>query len=242
MAEALAVPISTAARALATLEAADYAERHRGSPRFVIGKSARALAFAFMGQFPVRDLAMPYLQQLTLEAALTSSVFVRLGWFAVRVGRILGPSVLIHRATLGESIPLHSGAPSLAILAHMEGPELERALPPRSAVQERAQAIKSRDAVLMDQLAIERSLVEPGMFDIAAPLVDSEGRVIAAIALEGASAKALPAITDPHSPVRQIMHDLATKIGRERTAEFSYYDHIEPDQIAFGPGELVKTE
>ena len=231
--EALAVPISTAARALATLEASGYAERHHGSSRFVIGKSARALAFAFMAQFPVRDLAMPYLQQLTLEAALTSSLFVRLGWFAVRVGRILGPSVLIHRANLGESVPLDSGAPSLAILAHMSGEELERALPPPGSVDERIRATRSREAAQKEGLAIERSLVDVGAFDVAAPLIDLDGRVIASIAVEGATAEALPALTAGHGPVRRIMLDLAAKIRGGGTVGLSHYDHIDPDRITF---------
>ena len=123
----LGVPVTNAARALATLEAAGYAERHHGSAGFVIGKSARTLAFAFMAQFPVRDLAMPYLQQLTLETGLTSSLFIRLGWYAVRIGQIIGPSVLIHPTRLGELFPLTTGAPSLAILGHLPEAEVERA-------------------------------------------------------------------------------------------------------------------
>ena len=42
---ALDLPTTTAARALATLEAAGYAERWQASARFALGPAARTLAF-----------------------------------------------------------------------------------------------------------------------------------------------------------------------------------------------------
>lgn len=219
VARVLSVPVTTAVRALATLEAAGYAERHYGTPGFVIGKSARTLAFAFMAQFPVRDLAMPYLQQLTLETSLTSSLFVRLGWYAVRIGLILGPNVLIQHASLGEARVLTMGAPSLAILAHLPDEANRLTHAPASACAE--------------DLAVAPNLAEPSLVDVAAALLDRRERVIAAIAVEGVPTDQLRAIRDTNGAARSVMHDLAIKIRDERTMELSHYDHIDPDRISF---------
>ncbi len=221
--------MTNAVRALATLEAAGYAERHHGTADFVIGRSARTLAFAFMAQFPVRDLALPYLQRLTLETGLTSSLFVRLGWYAVRIGQILGPSVLIHRTSLGEALVLTEGAPALAMLAHLPEPAFEQAS--ASAGQERV--ARARKQIRAEGIAVAPSPAEPAMFDLAAPLLDRQQRVIAAIAAEGATEEALRAIRDPKSAARQVIDDLAAKIHEESAVELSHYDHIEAGQIVF---------
>ncbi|MDB5511921.1 MAG: hypothetical protein JWR08_1404 [Enterovirga sp.] len=229
----LSIPVTTAARALATLEAAGYAERHQGSSRFLIGKSARTLAFAFMAQFPVRDLAMPYLQQLTLETGLTSSLFVRLGWFALRIGRIFGPSVLIHQTSLGEALALTSGAPARAILAHLSEAEFARAVDNAGQSQHAAALRRSSDTVVRDGVSIETSLVDATAFDVAAALLDRDGTVVAAVVVEGAPGERASEISRADGPARRVMSDLAAKIRGEHAAALSHYDHIDPDRITF---------
>jgi DNA-binding IclR family transcriptional regulator len=231
VARALGVPVTNAVRALATLEATGYAERHHGSAGFVIGRSARTLAFAFMAQFPVRDLAMPYLQQLTLETGLTSSLFVRLGWYAVRIGQILGPSVMIHQTSLGEASPLTAGAPALAMLAHLPPVVFEQAM--AMAAADHDSVVDTRRQIRAEGVAVVRSPGEPAMFDIAAALLDRQERVVAAIAAEGATAELLPTIRHAKSAARRVVRDLAAKIREEDSMELSHYDHIDAARIAF---------
>jgi DNA-binding IclR family transcriptional regulator len=238
LAHALGVPVTNAVRALATLQAAGYAERHHGSAGFVIGKSARTLAFAFMAQFPVRDLTMPYLQQLTLETGLTSSLFIRLGWYAVRIGQIIGPSVLIHPTRLGEAYPLTEGAPSLAMLAHLPEGTFEQVQARTGAAPETV--AQARTKIRADCVAVAPSLAEPDMFDMAAPLLDRREQAIAAIAVEGMTLDALPPILAEKGAARRVMHDLAVKISEESTMHLSHYDHIDNDLISFG-GRQFRT-
>lgn len=233
LAPTLFIPVTTAARALATLEAAGYAERHQGSSRFVIGKSARSLAYAYMGQFPVRDLAMPYLQQLTLETGLTSSLFVRLGWYVLRIGQILGPNVMIHRTGLGEVHPLTIGAPSLAILANLSGAEFDRAVEAAEGSVNAATLRRTATKIRTAGVAVSASLVEPGTSDVASALLDRRERVVAAVAVEGASSEQSRLFARPESSTGVSMRELAAKIRNERVTPLSHYDHIEPDRITF---------
>ncbi len=128
IAKILSVPVTTAARALNTLEAVGYAVRANGSAKFVLGKSGQRLAYAFMAQFPIRDLALPYLQQLTLLTGYSSSLFIRLGWYAVRIALISGTSSIVNVAPIGEARPLTSSAPSLVMLAQLPEAEFARAV------------------------------------------------------------------------------------------------------------------
>src|SRR5262245_1097476 len=98
LAKGLSVPVTTAVRALNTLEAVGYAGRVNGAATFVLGKSGQRLAYAFMAQFPIRDLALPYLQQLTLLSGHSSSLFIRLGWYAVRIALISGSTSIVNVA------------------------------------------------------------------------------------------------------------------------------------------------
>ncbi|MBI3516101.1 MAG: hypothetical protein HY060_18880, partial [Proteobacteria bacterium] len=218
---------------LATLEAAGYAERHQGSATFVIGKAARTLALGFMAQFPVRDLALPYLQRLTLETGQASSLFVRLGWFAVRVATISGPTVLTDRTPIGEARSLLVGAPSRSILAFLPDPEFDsavaRAAPETLSVRTLG---ADRNRIRAAGIAVAASQLEPGAVDIAAPLFDNRDRAIASIAVEGAAANLGPTIAAAGGMARQIIDDLAAKTRSEITLAMSHYGHVDPDQIA----------
>src|SRR4051794_20466627 len=98
IAQSLELPMTTTLRVLATLDAADYVEKDRSSSTYQLGKVAHTLAFSFMSQFPIRDVALPYLQRLTLETGHTSSLFVRVGWSVLRAAAVLGQNSLIHNA------------------------------------------------------------------------------------------------------------------------------------------------
>jgi DNA-binding IclR family transcriptional regulator len=230
MGNAATQTMTVAVRALATLEAAGYAGRHNGTAGFVLGNSARTLAFAFMAQFPARNLAMPSLQQLTLETGLTSSLFVRLGWYAVRIGRIMGPSVLIHHTRQGEAFPLTQGAPALAMLAHLPETAFGAALARDHAERGAAEALRARTRA--EGVAVASSPAEPALSDMAAPLFDRQDRVIAAIAVEGARPEALAALRSPDGAARRVMRELAAALRAESAMDLAHYDHIDADGIA----------
>lgn len=233
LARSLSIPLTTVARALATLEAAGFAERYLASPRYVIGKSARTLAFAFMAQFPIRDLAVPYLQRLTLETGRTSSLFVRLGWYGLRIAAILGPSVLIHRPAIGEVRPLAEGAPCLAMLATLPPETVARVVNHFGLAENRDRLDRCCLEVRSAGFCIAASPSEAGVQDIAVALRIDEWPAEAAIAIEGASAEEARVMAAPASAARRIVHDLAAKIAEEPAFAMSHYDHIRPEAIRF---------
>lgn len=215
LARKLALPVSSAARALSTLEAAGYVER-QGGARFVLGKSGQRLAYAFMAQFPIRDLALPYLQQLTLLSGCSSSLFVPLGRYAVRIALIAGTGPVVHVGAVGAARPLGTGAPSLALLAHHDSiaPELA----PRCA-RIRAQGYATAPSALGN-----------GGWDLAFPLLDRTGTAAAAIALEGLTV-AEDALRPEIDRAVATLRPLREAVARPGVDVGSPYAHVDPDSI-----------
>ena len=229
MAKILAVPITTAVRALNTLEAVGYAVRVNGSAKFVLGKSGQRLAYAFMAQFPIRDLALPYLQQLTLQSGHSSSLFIRLGWYAVRIALISGDTSIVNVAPIGVARPLTSSAPSLAMLARLGEADFARAIDNEAGANP-AQLRKTCERIRVQGYAYDVSLLESGGYDLAFPLSDPPCAVLASVALEGLivsaeeSRKQIDQARDVVAPLQQILIQGSSEL-------VPHYDHIAPDAI-----------
>ena len=230
VARMLSLPITTAARALSTLEAAGYVIRQNGAARFVIGKSGQRLAYAFMAQFPIRDLALPYLQQLTLLSGYSSSLFVRLGWYSVRIALISGTSSIVNVAPIGETRPLTSSAPSLAMLAQLPDDELARALA-RSGKP--ANLREHCERIRVQGYAYHVSSLESGGYDLAFPVSDPTRSVLASIALEGL----LISLENSRGQIdqaREVISALQGIVARGSDALAPHYEHVDPDEIDLG--------
>jgi len=232
IAKTLSVPLTTAARALTTLEAVGYAARVNGSAKFVLGKSGQKLAYAFMAQFPIRDLALPYLQQLTLLSGHSSSLFIRLGWYAVRIALISGTSSIVNVAPIGEARPLTSGAPSLAMLAQLSEAEVARAVE-RGTEKSAAPLREACERIRVQGYAWQVSPLESGGYDLAFPLADSARAILGAVALEGLivgvedSRQQIDQARDAVAPLQQILLQGSSEL-------IPHYEHIDPDEIRLG--------
>jgi DNA-binding IclR family transcriptional regulator len=229
VARSLSLPITTSARALATLEAAGYVIRQNGA-RFIIGKSGQRLAYAFMAQFPIRDLALPYLQQLTLLSGYSSSLFVRLGWYSVRIALISGTSSIVNVAPIGETRPLTSSAPSLAMLAQLPEDEFVRALA-RSGKP--ANLREQCERIRVQGYAYHVSSLESGGYDLAFPVCDPARSVLASIALEGLLIS-LENSREQIDQAREVISALQAIVARGSGALAPHYEHVDPDEIDLG--------
>ncbi len=232
IAKILSVPLTTAARALNTLEAVGYAVRANGSARFVLGKSGQRLAYAFMAQFPIRDLALPYLQQLTLLTGHSSSLFIRLGWYAVRIALISGTSSIVNVAPIGEARSLTSGAPSLVMLAQLAEAEFARAVA-HSGERNAAPLREACERIRIQGYAWQVSPLESGGYDLAFPLANPTRLMLASIALEGLivgvedSRRQIDQARDVVAPLQQLLQQGSSEL-------IPHYEHIDPDEIRLG--------
>ncbi len=102
VARRMGTPVSSAHRVLATLEQAGFAVRYQSSSKWVFGPLGRQLAYSFFSRFRVRQLALPYLRQLSYVTGETISLSVPIGGSAVRIASVSGPGEVVNHRPLGE--------------------------------------------------------------------------------------------------------------------------------------------
>lgn len=232
VAKTLGIPMTSTLRVLGTLEAAGFAERDRAGGRYRIGKAASTLSLAFMSQFAVRDLALPYLQRMTLETGQTSSLFVRLGWNALRVAAVLGHRTLMHSTPVGETRPLWGGAHGRAILANLtdaDRAEISGQLDSELGADEQAELA----GLARSRLVRGECYFEAGVDDCGWPIFNGDGLVIASVGFEAVPGPILDRILAADSLVHKIIAEISATAARELAGAISHYDHIPAAEIAF---------
>jgi DNA-binding IclR family transcriptional regulator len=124
IARALSLPAGTVFRSLDALSRAGLVARYRESSRYVSGPTAEQLHRSVIARFPMREVCLPYLRQLTSISGETVSLHVPLGWYAVRICSVPGTGEVMTYGALGEAQPLHESPAGEAILAGLPKSEL----------------------------------------------------------------------------------------------------------------------
>ncbi|MGA8270471.1 MAG: IclR family transcriptional regulator [Candidatus Sulfotelmatobacter sp.] len=121
------LPVSTVHRFLANLETAGFLNcgadgvYHLGIACFAIGQAA-------LGQLDIRQVSLPYLQELNRETRETIHLTVRHGLFAVYVEKLDSPEQLRIHSRIGASVPLYCTGVGKVMLAYMSAEEQEEVL------------------------------------------------------------------------------------------------------------------
>ena len=166
------LPVATTQRILGVLESRGRVERDAGGYRPGVGLIFGA--HAYLTSSPLITAARPVLQDLAAETGLTASLFRRVGWSRVVLARVDGSRPLRYELPVGERLPLHLGA-GKAIAAWLTPEEIDEYL----AQGDDLKRIRDRS---FSHAYGERV---PGMASVAAPVMDADGTVIAAVQVAG---------------------------------------------------------
>jgi IclR family transcriptional regulator, acetate operon repressor len=124
IARALSLPAGTVFRSLDALARAGLVARYRASSRYIPGPIAEQLHRSAIDRFPMREVCLPYLRQLASISGETVSLYVPVGWYAVRICSVPGVAEVMTSRPLGEAQPLHESPAGEVILAGLPKPEL----------------------------------------------------------------------------------------------------------------------
>lgn len=192
LARATALPKSTVVRLVATLERAGMVWVR---PDSQVVPGAGLLRWARLGQAawelpePVRQV----MRDVAQTCAETVSLYVRQGPVRVCVAQQQGPHTLRHVVTPGDELPLWGGAASKVLLSDAAPDVLDEvaALSPDGLAfgSELRQQVTDARRV---GYAVSHGERETGSSGVAAPIVDADGRVIAALALGGPTGRFTP--------------------------------------------------
>lgn len=235
VARALRLATTTAHRALATLEEAQYVSRYQGTPRFVLGPMVQGLFEAFFARFRLRDLAMPYMRNLALLTGETVSLMVPVGWYSVRIALVRGMKEVIHTGPLGEVRFLADGVASLALLSTFDDEtvaEVALADPAKRSERARKALLAEVAAVRRRGYATEELGARAGYGAAAVALRGNEPVAIGALALEGPVVKLGPQGPLPIEWLR-ICAEIETQVRANPERFRNHFAHLAARDIAF---------
>jgi DNA-binding IclR family transcriptional regulator len=183
------LPVATTQRILGVLESRGRVERDANGYRPGVGLIFGA--HAYLTSSPLIMAARPVLQDLASETGLTASLFRRVGWSRVVLARVEGTRPLRYELPVGERLPLHLGA-GKAIAAWMTPEEIDELLTQGDDLVGADGAALDHDHFRDDLKRIrDRGFSHaygervPGMASVAAPVVDADGVVTAAVQVAG---------------------------------------------------------
>jgi IclR family acetate operon transcriptional repressor len=189
VARALDLPTSTAHRLLASLRSRGYVVRTK-SGRYRLGPAAMALGRRASDQAVAPSLRTA-LERVAAETGETALVGIRdpAGGGLLILDRIESPQRLRVALDVGHVVPLHAGAASKALLAHLAPREVERVVT-GPLPQVGPATITDRDVLLRDLEAVRRAgharsceEATVGGWAVASPVLDVDGQARAVMGI-----------------------------------------------------------
>jgi IclR family pca regulon transcriptional regulator len=178
---------ATARRILLTLEELGYLRTD--GKRFGLTPLVLELGFAYMSSLPFWSVANDILKELadSLQVfclIVTSDSNYDHVWVVNSV-RPSSPPMFIDFPDIGRRAPTHTVAPGIILLGELTGQDLNRALLACTANDPGAVLPALRERVLHDRRQgwSLRVVPEQNISEIAVPLVDSQGRIIAGMSV-----------------------------------------------------------
>jgi DNA-binding IclR family transcriptional regulator len=198
LAKAADLPPSTAHRILAALVDERMAERSRTSRRYRLGMEIAALGMMAGVKHDLRSLARPSLERIAACLGHGAHLVIRAGYDVLCLDQIMPSSASPTLGSPGARAPLGVSAHGLALLAHLNEDEIEDAMTHNQRRLADHPAF-SVEAILRDVAAARRSGYAvssldqaPRIYGVAAPILDSRRRPLAAIGITTLTGDPLP--------------------------------------------------
>jgi IclR family transcriptional regulator, acetate operon repressor len=224
-AHATGVPVPTAYRILAALRARSFVAQDDVTKRFRLGVGALELGERARALVDVRALALPVLRRLCRESGETALLTATSEHHdqGVCLERVESPHPLRLSVQTGRLLPLHAGASQKVLLAYLPDEEIQRILAGPLERVCRA-TIVDPDELRADLARIRRrgwaesfEETDVGVWGIATPILDADGRLVAAVGLAGPGARISRSRLREHlAKLRSGAEDIGRAIGGRR--------------------------
>ncbi|MCP5156641.1 MAG: IclR family transcriptional regulator [Ectothiorhodospiraceae bacterium] len=217
----LSLPRQSAHRILSQLLDADLIQRHYDRDRFVLGARIRRLALETMYRTHVGGPVHAVLVELAERTGETCNIGVLDSDKVLLVDRVESHWALRVHSEVGKRVDLHSSAMGQVLLAHLPKGRRHRLLTTTPLRRYTAHTLHE-EAVLEERFTLIRRQgyvvsnqgTTAGMFSVAVPLRDPDGRVVAAVAcqapmvrmdIERADTELAPVLIDAAARIEQVI-------------------------------------
>ena len=212
---------STVHRLLKAMEETSLVVRVAGTDLYRLGPKLMTLGSRALRQFPVREIALPYMRRLSEELGETISLSHYENGMVIYLECVEGPGPLGLFLRIGSHAPAHRVATGLAQLAYGDPAEVERLIAggltwstekPLGPDGFRAclEQVRARGYAAEDGTGLYRV----GVCAVAAPIFNSVGRPVAGMAVVGlASDETMQDLDNVGCRVRQVADEVTRLLG-----------------------------
>jgi DNA-binding IclR family transcriptional regulator len=183
------IPMASCHAIIHTLEESGYLE-HRKDGRTLYWEPTLALyhlGALIISRYGIRDIARPYLRELSEELDLPAHLGVLVGSDVVYVEKVATSSFIQFKTFPGKMAPFQTTALGRAIVAALPDKDRSELVNPRDR-----RLTKALKQAREDGFAREDSEEIDGIGCIAAPVFDGDGTVVASVGVTGFSQQLFP--------------------------------------------------
>jgi len=192
LARELGLTRSTTHRYVATLASLRYLEQDTETRKYRLAPRVLDLGFSVLGSLGLREIAAPYLRQLTDATGHTSNLAIRDDTDVILIDRVRGRPGRYHHLEFtlhaGSRLPSYCSATGKALLAFLARPDLDRLLERIDLVQRAPRTVTDKSSLLRELEQVRRTGIatndeelESALRSIAAPVRSRSGEVVAAV-------------------------------------------------------------
>jgi IclR family KDG regulon transcriptional repressor len=190
----LRFPRSTAYKYLAVLMECRFVEYDQSLGKHKLGMKLFELGTTVQNRIVVDKIARPYLEELSNELGETVALTVPDGNWVIYVEKVEPESsetmVFLSRKVI--RFPLHAGAASKILLAHLQDEKIETFLKTQKLVKYTGKTIVDPDELRKEVKAIRKAgyafseeEIDIGVRALAVPIFDHEGKIAAGLVVFG---------------------------------------------------------
>jgi len=205
----LALSIGAVQRMTYTLSKLGYLRKATNNKEYILGFKAWALGLSIVSEIEVKNIAHPYLQDLSDKVGEIVSLGILEGTEMVYLDRIKTNHILNLNLNIGARLPAYSTSLGKAIVAFLPEIELAKILNiidlkslTRNTITNKKIFSEELRNIREKGFSINNAENDAGIRSVAAPVRDKSGRVIASINISVPS-------------IRVSLQDLQTKLAQE---------------------------
>ena len=195
----LSMPKVSVYRFLRVLMNHSFISQNKNTKKYRLGLKVFELGSVMMKNFPLKEVAFPLIMELSKQSGETVHLGVLDNWQVVSIEGVESGQTLRISLPIGKRVPLHSTGIGKAILASLTDEEIQEVIRQRGLPKFTANTIVDAGQLMKEVLlirnrgfAIDDEENEPGIRCVAAPIFDSNRRVLASISISGPSVRILP--------------------------------------------------
>lgn len=211
-------PASSTFRLLSQLIQLGWIERGVTRGTYRLGLMFLTIGGQIEDSIDIRDAAKPPLESLSRSTGVASFLSVRRGDGAVCIERFEAPDVRSHATRIGDSLPLHAGAASLAILAFLplsEGAAYLASIAPGIGDVELRRVREDIAQTRTRGFSLSDGHITPGMAAVGAPIYNHRGELEGAISVSGLRVRVVTDVARTGSLVQQAARATNARLGAE---------------------------